>query len=55
MGQLTVQLDEETHQILFDIQNKRRKSKEQPTAINKIASEFLTRLLKDYKKENPEK
>lgn len=55
MAKIALELDEETHQLLFDIQNDRRKKKQEPTAINKIAAEILTKAVKEYQKGNPSK
>jgi hypothetical protein len=51
---IKVQMDvpEEAHSKLLDIQHDRKKRKIEPTAINKIAVEILVKALE---KENPTK
>ena len=48
MVRLSIELEEETHQLLFDLQNERRKQKKEPTAINKIGSKLLIEAFKAY-------
>lgn len=52
MVKIAVTLDEKEHLKLLEIQLDRKKKKIEPTAINKIASEILTKALK---KETPTK
>lgn len=54
MVKITVELNDESQNKLLEIQFKRKKSKREPTAINKIASEILTKALEDYKEKNPD-
>lgn len=49
---MTIELTDEEHMKLMDIQLDRRKKKIEPTALNKIASEIVSDFLK---KETPTK
>jgi hypothetical protein len=50
MVKITMELSDEAHIKLLEIQLARKKQKIEPTAINKIAAEVLTEALK---KETP--
>lgn len=52
MVKITVQLEDDLHLKLLEIQLDRKRRKIEPTAINKIASEILENALKN---ENPPK
>lgn len=45
MVNITIQIDDETHIKLLEIQLDRKRKKQEPTAINKIASEKLKQAL----------
>ena len=47
MIKITLELDNEAHIKLLEIQLDRKKTKTEPTAINKIAAELLGKLLKE--------
>lgn len=41
-----MEISDEVHGMLLDIQHKRKKEKKEPTAMNKIASELLEKAVK---------
>ena len=49
MVKMTVQLSDEDHLKLLEIQLDRKRRKIEPTAINKIAAEILTKALEKEK------
>jgi hypothetical protein len=52
MTKITVEISEEAHIGLLEIQLERKKRKEEPTAINKIASEIIEKRIKKDKAAN---
>jgi len=52
MIKMTIQLSDEEHLKLLEIQLERKRKKIEPTAINKIAAEILKKALE---KEDPDK
>ena len=47
MVKVTVELSDEAHIRLLELQLERKRSKKEPSAINKIASEILEKSLKE--------
>lgn len=45
MKKLNVEITDETHIKLLEVQLERKRNKEEPTAINKIAAELLKEAL----------
>jgi len=50
MTKISIEVSDEDHIKLLEIQLERKKKKEEPTAINKIAAEFLSKSLNENKK-----
>lgn len=50
MTRISIEVSDEDHIRLLEIQLDRKKRKIEPTAINKIAAEFLSKSLEENKK-----